>query len=73
MQSIPVLITALYLRAAAFIERRSRRDEAGMSIIIEMLLAALLVVVVYGAATPAVRDGVTTAIGNIFDQIGSVG
>lgn len=73
MQSIPVLITAIYLRVAAFLDRRSRRGEAGMSIIIEMLLAALLVVVVYGAATPAVRDGVTNAIGNIFDQIGSVG
>lgn len=66
----PILLT-LYLRITGAVRDRAVRDEAGMSVILEMLLAALLLVVVYGAATPAIRDGVTNVIGDIFDKVTS--
>lgn len=63
----------LFMTLTALLDRRARRDQAGISMIVEMLLVALLLVVVIGAATPVVRDNVLDMINNIFDQIGNMG
>jgi predicted PurR-regulated permease PerM len=44
-------------------------DERGISVIIEILAACLLLILVYAAVTPKVRDGVGNVIDDMFSKL----
>lgn len=59
-------LTLLYVHLRTAL---SDRDEAGQSLLVEVLILAGVLIVVILAAMPGLRDRVIQSIGNLFDKV----